>query len=328
MPTTLASLNAALRDLLAADPRVHLWGEDLLDPYGGAFKVTAGLQADFPDRVLTTPISEAALIGLGNGMALRGYRPIVELMFGDFVTLAADQLINYAAKFRAMYHKGAANPLVVRTPMGGGRGYGPTHSQSLEKLFFGIPHLRIAAPSLYHDPGALLHHLVRTTADPVLFVEHKLLYPKTIQPEGESLPGLDGLPTRLVRNHAAGAPDVTLIAYGGASLWIEPLLPKLAAEEVRVLACLPASVQPLPLDDLLAAAAESGRVLIVEEGTRSHGWGAEVAAAITEKLWARLHAPVARLGAADTVIPAAKPLEAAVLPSPDKIEAAIYALLT
>ncbi len=328
MTTYLASLNTALRNLLATDDRVHLWGEDLLDPYGGAFKVTAGLQAAYPERVRTTPISEAAIVGLGNGMALRGYRPIVELMFGDFVTLAADQLINYAAKFGAMYHDGASNPLIVRTPMGGGRGYGPTHSQSLEKLFFGIPHLRIIAPSLYHDPGAILTHLVQTTRDPVLFVEHKLLYPKTIQPEGDSLPGLEGVPTRLIRNYKTGKPDVTLIAYGGASLWIEPLLPRLAAEEIRVLACFPASVQPLPLDDLVQAAAETGLVLIVEEGTRAHGWGAEAAAGITEILWGRLKAPVARLAAADTIIPSAKPLETEVLPSPERIEQAIYDLLS
>ena len=216
MTTCLQSLNAALRWLLENESRVYLWGEDLLDPYGGAFKVTAGLQADYPDRVRTTPISEAALVGMGNGMALRGFHPSVEIMFGDFITLAADQIVNYAAKFRAMYAGQAANPLVIRAPMGGGRGYGPTHSQTLEKIFFGIPGLRIVAPSLYHDPGELLKTAVLESQDPVLFVEHKLLYAREILPAGETMPGRDGFPTRVLRNYASGEPDATLIAYGGA----------------------------------------------------------------------------------------------------------------
>jgi pyruvate/2-oxoglutarate/acetoin dehydrogenase E1 component len=325
--TFLGSLNQALRHLLESDPSVFIWGEDLLDPYGGAFKVTAGLQADYPDRVLTTPISEAAIVGLANGMALRGYRPVVEIMFGDFITLAADQIINYAAKFRAMYRGQGAHSLVIRTPMGGGRGYGPTHSQSIEKIFFGIPGLRIVAPSLFHDPGALLTRAVQETDDPVLFIEHKLLYAQEIFPEGEQLPGLDGFPTRVVRNYTNGEPDVTLIGYGGVSLWLEPLMGRLAEEEIRLVAYLPASVQPLPIDDLAAAAAETGRVVIVEEATRTHGWGAEVAAALTERLWGKLKGPVVRVGAADTIVPTARPLEDAVLPSPGTIEKAIYKIL-
>ncbi len=327
MTTYLQSLNRSIRNLLENDPKVYLWGEDLLDPYGGAFKVTAGLQADFPDRVFTTPISEAALVGLGNGMALRGFRPMVEIMFGDFVTLAADQIINYASKFRAMYNGQVSLPLVVRTPMGGGRGYGPTHSQTLEKIFFGIPHLNIVAPSMYHDPGALLETAVTQSVDPVLFIEHKLLYPKSICMDGESLAGVNGFPTRILRNYEAGRPDATIVAYGGASIWLEKLLETMAAEEIRLVACFPGSVQPLPFEDVVAAADETGRVLVVEEGTRIHGWGAEVAAVLQERLWRRLKAPVARVGALDTVVPTAKPLEQVMLPSPQRIEEALINLL-
>ena len=135
-------------------------GEDILDPYGGAFKVTQGLSTRFPDRVFTTPISEAAIVGMSVGLALRGLHPIAEIMFGDFVALAADQIVNHAAKYPAMYNGQVQVPLVMRTPMGGGRGYGPTHSQSLERLFFGIPHLKLVAPSHAHDPGALLEAAV------------------------------------------------------------------------------------------------------------------------------------------------------------------------
>ena len=176
MTTVLDSLNAGLHRALAADERVHLLGEDILDPYGGAFKVTKGLSTAFPDRVLTTPVSEAGIVGLATGMALRGLRPIVEIMFGDFTTLVVDQVVNHAAKFRSMYNQQVRVPLVIRTPMGGRRGYGATHSQSLEKLFLGVPGLRVLAPTAMADPGALLADAVLGTEDPVLFVEHKILY--------------------------------------------------------------------------------------------------------------------------------------------------------
>ncbi|MFP3852776.1 MAG: alpha-ketoacid dehydrogenase subunit beta, partial [Anaerolineales bacterium] len=152
----LEALNGALRDCLARDERVHFLGEDILDPYGGAFKVAQGLSTEFPDRVHSTPVSEAAIVGAGTGMALRGRLPVVEIMFGDFITLAADQLINHASKLRWMSNNQVQVPLVVRTPMGGHRGYGPTHSQTLERLYLGVPGLRVVAASATIDPGAML----------------------------------------------------------------------------------------------------------------------------------------------------------------------------
>ena len=135
MPTVIDSLNSALITALEKDEHVLIFGEDILDPYGGAFKVTRGLSSSFPDQVFTTPVSEAGIVGVASGLALRGFRPVVEIMFGDFVTLAADQVINHAAKFRYMYNDQVNVPVVIRTPMGGRRGYGPTHSQTMEKLF-------------------------------------------------------------------------------------------------------------------------------------------------------------------------------------------------
>ena len=146
--------------LLETDPRVVLLGEDLVDPYGGAFKVTRGLSTDFPDRVRSTPISEGAIAGVSAGLALAGYRPIAEIMFGDFLTLCFDQIVNHIAKYEAMYDGQATCPVIIRTPSGGGRGYGPTHSQSLEKHFLGVPHLRVVAASLVHDPGRVLRALL------------------------------------------------------------------------------------------------------------------------------------------------------------------------
>ena len=157
------------------DNRVFMIGEDILDPYGGAFKVTRGLSTKFPERVLTTPISEAAIIGISTGMALRGLRPVAEIMFGDFVTLISDQLVNHATKFHWMYNDAVRVPIVIRTPMGGRRGYGPTHSQSLEKMFLGVPGLKVVAANDLGDPADILKAAIFDD-DPVLFIEHKLLY--------------------------------------------------------------------------------------------------------------------------------------------------------
>jgi pyruvate dehydrogenase E1 component beta subunit/2-oxoisovalerate dehydrogenase E1 component len=157
MPTILESLNSALHSALAADPRVIILGEDILDPYGGAFKVTRGLSSAYPDRVLTTPVSEAAIVGIATGMSLRGFRPVVEIMFGDFITLAADQIINHVSKLRFMYNEQVQAPIVIRNTMGVRRGYGPTHSQSLEKIFLGIPGLRVLACPV-NEPGECYTH--------------------------------------------------------------------------------------------------------------------------------------------------------------------------
>ena len=159
--TVLDSLNAGLLRALGEDTRVLLIGEDILDPYGGAFKVTKGCSTQYPQQVITTPISEAGLAGVAAGLALRGFRPVLEAMFGDFTALMADQLINHISKFRWMYNDTVEVPLVIRTPMGGRRGYGPTHSQTLEKLYLGIPGLTVVAPNHFvlpnsPEPGELL----------------------------------------------------------------------------------------------------------------------------------------------------------------------------
>lgn len=329
--TYLKSLQSALHALFAEDERVYLLGEDLLDPYGGAFKVSAGLSTLFPERVLTTPISEAALIGVASGMALRGLRPIVEIMFGDFLTLCADQLINHAAKFRAMYAGQVEVPLVVRTPVGGGRGYGPTHSQSLEKLFLGIPYLRIVAPSHFHDPGQLLRSAVLEDRGVVLFIENKLLYPQRLGGAGgrvnvRPLAGTDG-DVVIAENFETGTPDVTLIAYGGISRLAEPVLERLVDEEIRVQAIFPATIQPLPADVLASAAARTGRVVVCEEGSSGFNWGSEVAALLNERLWRRLEVPVHRLAARPTIVPAARPLEDEALVTAAKLEEALLEVL-
>ncbi|HLE73682.1 MAG TPA: hypothetical protein VI688_05515, partial [Anaerolineales bacterium] len=220
--TVLESLNRGLHQAFSQDARVYLIGEDLLDPYGGAFKVSQGLSSKYPDRVWTSPVSEAALAGVGAGMALRGLKAVVEIMFGDFSALIADQLINSISKFRGMYNGQVEVPLVIRTPMGGRRGYGPTHSQTLEKLYLGVPGLRTLAANALADPGNLLCKAILQDPAPVLFIENKLLYLKSVldsQALQDFETGIDTAPESYAPTHTLrikGAPPaaLTMIAYG------------------------------------------------------------------------------------------------------------------
>jgi len=329
MPTVLESLNSALHRALAADERVLLLGEDVLDPYGGAFKVTRGLSTAFPGRVLTTPISEAGIVGVAAGMALRGYRPVVEIMFGDFITLIADQIINHAAKFRWMYNDQVHVPLILRTPMGGRRGYGPTHSQTLEKLFIGTPGLGVVAPTHLGDPGGLLEQIILETQNPVLFVENKLLYllqvnggieelelqpvatqkVKTGQKERFSIPS----PLYRLAVKGAPAPILTLAAYGYMAELARQAMLKLAYEyEIFTELIVPTDLTnfDLPLS--------TSRLLAIEEGTLALGWGAEIISRAAETLGSGL-AFSHRVAARDLPVPAAGPLEAMVLPGVEDI---------
>jgi pyruvate/2-oxoglutarate/acetoin dehydrogenase E1 component len=332
MPTVLESLNNALHQALAADDHVVLLGEDLLDPYGGAFKVTRGLSTAFPGRVMTTPVSEAGMVGLAAGMALRGLRPVVEIMFGDFLTLAADQLINHAAKFRWMYNDQVRLPLVVRTPMGGRRGYGPTHSQTLEKLFLGVPGMRVLAPSALIDPGELLCRAILDGEDPTLFVENKLLYQLPVHrlpvTPGDAVGEVDLQYSReLAPGPAAGSapvctavirgappPSLTIAAYGyTAELALQAMQILAYEHEVFCELVVPSQLAPFDRTPLVESALHTGRLLVVEEGARTLGWGAEVLASCAEGLGPGLR-KARRLGALDVPIPAASSLEEAVLP--------------
>jgi pyruvate/2-oxoglutarate/acetoin dehydrogenase E1 component len=329
--TTYAkSLNAALLALMHEDERIHFLGEDILDPYGGAFKISKGLSSAFPDRVITTPISEAGFTGLATGMALRGLRPIVEIMFGDFLAIVADQIINHMAKFVTMYGRDLEVPVVVRTPMGGGRGYGATHSQSLEKLFLGTPNLTVVAPSHAHDPGKLLRNAAMLSR-PVLFIEHKMLYPEPLVESGGALtiqPLTDeAFPTVLMKNFSHGSADVLIVAYGGMSRLLAPLAGQMAEEEINLVIALPSLLSPMTVQPLLPLATECGRILVVEEGTAGFDWGAEVAAQLYAATYRNLKAPIARLASRPEIIPTSTAGENAMLVSAADIESKILELL-
>ena len=260
------SLNAALHDLLAQDSQIYVLGEDILDPYGGAFKVTKGLSDCFPDRVLTTPISEACIVGLATGLAVRGRPAIVEIMFGDFLCLAMDQILNHASKLAWVYDHQIDVPLIIRTPMGGRRGYGATHSQSLEKHFCGVPGLTVLAVHPFGDPGEVLRRAYASAA-PTLIIENKTMYGHTVRP-------MDELPKH-------PAPDLGIITYGGCVELAAAAAKTLALEEELNVEVLPLTqISPFPMSLVTELAQRTKRIITVEEGTEGWGFASECAHAL------------------------------------------------
>ncbi len=321
MTTFLDRINAGLRHCLEKSADVYLLGEDILDPYGGAFKVARGLSTDYPERVITTPVSEAGIVGLGVGMALRGLRPVVEIMFGDFLTLAADQLINHAAKFRWMSNDQVRVPLVVRTPMGGYRGYGPTHSQTLEKHFLGAAGLRVLALNTYVAPEQVLIQAILEDDDPVLLVEHKLLYPLSTFSAGREfeMHKVSGAyPWSIVGIAGAPRADLTLAAYGYMAEIGREVMHKLAYEkEIFVELVVPTQLSPFDLEPFYESVRKTGKILAIEEGSLNLGWSAELAARSLENI--RSNVRFGRAAARNMPVPAAATLEQEVLPQVDEI---------
>jgi len=326
-------LNAALHEIFEERDDVYLLGEDLLDPYGGAFKISQGLSTRWPGRVLATPISEASIFGVAAGLALRGYRPIVEIMFGDFITLGYDQIVNGIAKFREMFDEGVTVPLVVRTPMGGGRGYGPTHSQSLEKLLLGVPGISVVAPSECHDLRGFLAEAVADD-EPIFFIENKLMYGRPHRrPENgyvdefRCVEGDGRYPALTLSGNSFAGADATIVTYGG----MLPIALAAARElilEHEVFTEVVALGQLLPLD--LAPVLESVRrtrsLVTLEEGTLTAGVGAEIAARVQAEAWDDLRGPVQRVAARDGIVPAARGLEDEVLPGVGDVVTAVIEL--
>lgn len=332
MVTVLQSLNHALHQLMNEDARVMVLGEDILDPYGGAFKVTKGLSDAHPARVLATPISEAAIVGLASGMAMRGLRPIAEIMFGDFLFLAGDQLVNHAAKFQWMYNDQVRVPIVVRTPMGARRGYGPTHSQSIEKHFMGVPGLWVVAPSVLAVPGDLLRQAAMMDA-PVVFIESKTCYGR------ELVSGVAGMTETTIVDRESPFPTVLLKhddVQADALLWcygamVPHALDAVAAlkdrEGLHVDLAVISQLSPIAASHIaqVLEATHPTVVAYVEEASVEHGWSAELLSRVDEKIASLGLGPVAhvRIGAAHTPIPSSRALEAAMLPGAGDIVARI-----
>lgn len=292
----------------------YMIGEDLLDPYGGAFKVTKGLSTAHPERVLGTPISEAGIAGVGIGLALMGDPAYVEIMFGDFTTNIFDQLISNASKFFHMYAFQTTVPVRFRTPMGGKRGYGPTHSQSLEKHLVGIDNLTVVALTSLEDPTATLA-AVDELPGPVFIIENKIDYGRFLwQGDPDHLTKKVGGPFgTIVMSPLRHEPTVTVVAYGETARDIADQLDKIFIETDWVVELLvPVSLHPLNLAPILESARRTRRVVFVEEGSVAFGIGSEIAARLAE---VEPNLTCQRLGAAPVPIPSVLELEKALLPS-------------
>ena len=331
----LESINKSLHKLMHADNQVIMIGEDLLDIYGGGtFKVSKGLSTKFPKQVISTPISEQSITGAAIGMSMRGMKPIVEIMFGDFLTLCVDQIINHATKYNWMYDGKVSVPLVIRAPMGGGRGYGPTHSQSLESMFMTVPGLNIIAPSIFHNPGEILESCVLDEKNPCLFIENKISYPKSIEREKKfgdyiikRIQNINGFEDILLSLYENEKPDILVITYGGmAELAIKCAYEVFMEEEILVDVLVLASLKPVHKKTIIEQANKSKNILVIEEGNQIGGWGAEISSIIHENSFSSLNSPVMRLGAKDCPIPSSMNMEGEVLPTSNSIKKSIIKL--
>src|SRR5215211_837096 len=311
MPTiTYAqALNEALREEMKIDPRIFLMGEDI-GHHGGIFRVTKDLIDEFgADRVRDTPITESSFVGLGIGAAMAGMRPVVELLFMDFALVAADQIVNQAAKLRYMSGGTVSVPIVIRAQQGGGRGNGAQHSQSFESWLAQVPGLIIVAPSTPADAKGLLKSSIRA-GNPVIFIEHKLLY----NTKGEVPESDDAIPIGKAEIKRDGR-DITIVSYS------RTLLFALEAEVIDL-----RTIEPLDMETILESVKGTGRLLIVHESHSNCGLGAEIITRAYEQAPERLIMPPRRLGARHVPIPVAETLENAVLPQPADIVQAVEAM--
>ena len=313
------NLNQALHGLLQTDPDVFLLGEDISDPYGGAFKATKGLSSRFPDRVLSTPLSEAAIVGAAGGLALTGNKAIVEIMFGDFIALAFDQIVNFASKSVSMYGRRVPLRMVVRCPVGGGRGYGPTHSQSPQKHFVGVPNLALYELSPFHDNAGVLDHMLNR-GEPCILFEDKVLYTLQCFADGHvtdlfqyDFVGGDA-PVARVFTATPDEVDCAIIAPGGmAYRALSAMRSAFVEDELDCLLLVPTRLYPFDLEPLLPMLARARQIVVVDEGVAGGTWAGEVAQSIYPRLWGHLRNPVRLVLSAGTVIPTAAHLEREVL---------------
>jgi len=313
------ALRAALHEEMKRDPRVFVVGEEV-GRYGGAYAVTKGLLQEFGEqRLVDAPISEASTVGLGVGAAITGLRPVVELMYVDFVGLAMDQIANQMAKVRYMTGGQVTVPMVLRTQGGTGRSAGAQHSQSLEAWLAHVPGLRVVMPATPADAKGLLKTAIRSD-DPVVFIEHKALYSmKGEVPEGEHLVPLGQ--AAVVRPGA----HLTVVTYSRMVHVAIEAAQALAAEGIEAEVIDLRTLNPLDLDAVLASVRRTRRALVLNEAHRTAGFCSELAARITEELFDVLEAPVCRVAAKDVPVPATL-LEKLSIPGPEEVAAEARAL--
>jgi 2-oxoisovalerate dehydrogenase E1 component len=309
----IQDLNLTFQKLME-DERTVFIGEDIVDPYGGAFKVSKGLSSKFPDRVIGTSISEGLIAGVANGLALNGFKPYAEFMFGDFTALAFDQLVNHAAKIYNMYNKKISCPAVFRTPMCGKRGYGPTHSQSIEKHFIGMDMFEMIALNKYINPKDVYEY-VHQRIHPTLIIENKTDYGKKANlnlPEGYDLFITDEKPSNLlIKPVDQSNITTTIITYGGTAEMVVDNIEKLFLEYDELIQVLILTkIDPLPEDFILTNIKDNSKVITVEEGSKRGCIGNNIISLIAQN---KKNISFAAITSLDTTIPSVKSLEENVL---------------
>ena len=313
------ALRSGLQEKMQSDPRVFILGEDV-GAYGGAYSVTRGLQAEFgTERVRETPIAEAAIVGCAVGAAMGGMRPVAELMTINFALLAIDQIVNHAAKFHYMFAGKIRVPMVVRTVSGWGQ-LAATHSQTFENWFSSVPGLKVVAPATPEDAKGLLKSSIEDD-DPVMFLEHSLLYGV----RGE-VPDTDyRTPIGLADVKREGT-DVTVVGYSRMTQVALRAAAALEEDGVSVEVVDLRTLRPLDMDTVYASVRKTHRAVVAEEDWRTVGIGAEIAASIGEMCFDDLDAPVRRVAMPDVPMPYAKNLELALVPTEEEIVAAVRSI--
>lgn len=313
--TLSKAVNEAIAEEMRRDPRIFLMGEDVAEA-GTPFKVLSGLVEEFGrDRIVDTPISEPGFMGMAVGAALTGSRPIVDLMFGDFIFLVMDQLCNQAAKAHYMSGGKLNVPLVLRTNLGATRRSAAQHSQSLHGLIAHIPGVKVALPSSAYEAKGLLKTAIRDD-NPVVIFEDKLMYQEKAEvPEEEYL-----IPFG-VANILRRGTDITLVATSSMVQVASEAAEMLALEGISCEVIDPRTIVPLDEDTIVASVRKTGRAVIIDEGHQSFGVTAEIASRISDKAFYYLDAPVQRMGAMDVPVPFSPALEDLTVPTPEKVAA-------
>jgi len=307
------ALNQALREEMERDSTVFLLGEDV-GLYGGSFKVTDGLLAEFgSERVIDTPIAEGSIVGMGVGAAMAGLRPVVELMTVNFALLAMDQIVNHAAKIRYMFGGKAKVPMVIRAPGGGGQQLAAQHSQSLEAYFLHCPGLKVVCPAFPAEAKGLLKEAIRDD-DPVMFLEHEALYGT----KGEVPEGKYNTPIGKAKIIREGK-DITIVSFSRMAVLSFKAAQELTKEKIEAEVIDLRSLNPLDVKTIIASIKKTGRAVVVEEGWKTGGVGGEIVSLIMENAFDYLDAPVRRVSGKDVPMPYAKNLEKLAIPQLDDI---------
>lgn len=329
------ALRAGLAEEMRRDPKVFCLGEDIGIPggWGGAFTVTLGLEKEFPDRILDTPIAENGFFGVAVGAAMMGMRPVVDVQYGDFLMCAMDQITSNASMMRYMSGGSVKVPMVMRAPVGA-TGRGAQHARSVERFFIGVPGIKVVAPSTAYDAKGLLQAAVRDD-NPVLIFEHKLLYgSKGARAESGSVDATSEVPdedyivpigTAAVRRTGS---QVTLLGWLLMAHFSLTAAEQLASEGIDAEVVDVRSLNPIDYNVIGDSVRKTGRVVIAEEGPKTGGVAAELAAGITERFGEYLQAPIERVASPDIPVPFAPVFENAYRPSPKQIAAAARRLMT